>query len=80
MSIEIARAFFMWCTILNGALLTFTFLVFVFAAEPVSQIHGRMFSISRETFGVVIYTFIIGYKMIWIVFNLVPWLALLLIG
>ena len=80
MDIAALKAFFMWCTIINFALLIFSSIMCTFVADWVYQIHGKWFSISRETFNVAIYSFIGLYKILIIVFNLVPWIALLIIG
>ncbi len=80
MDIITIRTFFMWCTIINGAMLIGSSLVYVFVADWVYSIHGRLFHVSRDTFNTLFYSFIAIYKMLWILFNLVPWIALLIIG
>ena len=40
MDIQALTTFFMWCTILNLALMTFTFLIGVFAGDLAYRIHG----------------------------------------
>ena len=80
MSIETIREFFMWCTILNVALLLLSSLICVCARDWAYQIHSKLFSISKETFNVAIYSFIALYKMLVIVFNLIPYIALLIVG
>ena len=80
MDIITVRTFFMWCTIINGILLTGSSLVFIFASDSIYPIHSRLFKVSRESFNTLFYSFIALYKILWIMFNLVPWLALLIIG
>jgi hypothetical protein len=80
MDIAIIKAFFMWCTIINGALMIFTFLICIFAREWAYSMHSKWFPISREAFNVAIYCFLGLYKMFVIVFNLVPFIALAIIG
>ena len=80
MDIDDIRAFFMWCTILNVALLVLSSLICVCAGDWVYRIHSKWFSISRETFNVVIYSFIALYKILVIVFILIPYIALLIVG
>jgi len=70
----------MWCTILNGALLIFSFLICAFAGDWVYRMHGRWFAIPRETFNVVLYAFIGFFKIIFLFFNLVPYFALTIVG
>ncbi len=80
MDIDSIRAFFMWCTILNVALLSLSSLMCICAADWVYRIHNKWFSISRETFNVAIYSFIGLYKILVFVFNLIPYIALLIVG
>ncbi len=80
MDIDSIRAFFMWGTIMNIALLVLSSLICVCAGDWVYRMHSKWFSISRETFNVAIYSFIGLYKILVIVFNLIPYVALLIVG
>ncbi len=80
MDIDSIRAFFMWCTILNVALLLFSSLMCICAGDWAYRIHSKWFSISRETFNVAIYSFLALYKILVIVFNLIPYIALSILG
>ena len=79
MSIEMLTEFFMWCTILNMGLLVLSFLILAFAGDFVYRIHSKWFPMPRETFNVVLYSFIGIYKIIVFVFNIVPWAVLAII-
>ena len=76
MDVGTVRAFFMWCSILNGALLIFTALVCAFGKEWIYRVHGKWYPIPRDAFLVVIYSTIALYKILFITLNLVPYLAL----
>jgi hypothetical protein len=80
MEINTIRTFFLWCTIINGAILIFAPLFCILARDWVCNIHNRLFKVSRETANMMLYSFIALYKMLWMVFNLVPYIALLIIG
>ena len=80
MDIHTVRAFLMWCTIINGALLIVSFLICACAGDWVHRMHSRWFPISREAFNVAIYSFIGVYKMFVLGFNLVPYVALVIVG
>jgi len=69
MDIATVRAFFLWCTILNGALLVLSALIFTCAGDWVYRMHGKWFSISRDAFTVAIYSFIGAFKVLVLVFN-----------
>jgi hypothetical protein len=80
MDIEDVRDFFMWCTIINAVLLVVTALLCTFAGGWIYSVHGKWYPMSREAFNVVIYSFVGLYKILFIVFNLVPYLALVIAG
>jgi len=79
MDITVVKAFFMWCTIINVALMILSFLICAFAGDWAYRMHSRLFPISREAFNVAIYCFLGLYKMFVIVFNLIPFVALSII-
>lgn len=80
MDISTLTTFFMWCTIMNGALLVLWTFMLLFAPNLVYRTQHRWFPISRETFDVVIYCFIGAFKIFFLMFNLVPYIALLIVG
>jgi len=77
--IQTVTAFFMWCTIIDGGILIVWTLFFVFAPDLIYRIQNRFFPIHRETYNAVIYSFLGLFKILFLVFNLVPYLALVLI-
>jgi hypothetical protein len=52
----------------------------IFAPDLVYLTQSKWFPIPRETFNVVVYSFIGLFKIVFIVFNVVPYIALLIIG
>ena len=80
MSYYMLKKFLMWCVIINGGLLTISSLFLVFASNFVYKQHSRFFPIKREAFDIIIYSFIGFYKIIYITFNLIPFIALIIIG
>jgi hypothetical protein len=79
MDIQTLTAFFMWCTIINAGILVLWSVFFVFAPDFVYRIQSKWFPIPRETFNVAIYSFLGLFKVVFIVFNLVPYVALLIV-
>jgi len=71
--------FFMWCTIINGGLLLLWTIFFIFAPDLVYRIQSKWISLPRETFNVLFYAFLGLFKIVFIVFNVVPYVALLII-
>jgi len=80
MDIQTLTTFFMWCTIINLGLLILTSLACIFLADFSYRMNHRFFSIPREAFNIVICSFIGLFKIFVIVFNIVPYIALLIIG
>lgn len=80
MDIETLTTFFMWCTIINGAMLVFSAVMCMLVTDFVYRMHSKWFNISRDAFNVAIYSFLGLFKIFFIFFNVVPYVALLIIG
>lgn len=80
MSIEAIRNFLLWCTVINYGVLLVWFLFFVFAHEWMLHFHGRWFRLSREQFDALHYAGMMILKIGTILFNLVPYVVLRIIG
>lgn len=80
MDIQTLTAFFMWCTIINGGLLVLWALVCLVAPDLVYRTQSKWFPIPRETFNVAIYAFLGLFKIVFLVFNAVPYAALLIVA
>lgn len=80
MDLATLTTFFMWCTIINGALLIFWISVCMLAPDLVYRMQSKFFPIPRETFDVVIYSFFGLFKVFFVVFNVTPYVALLIVG
>ena len=72
--------FFMWCTIINGSLLLIGALFLKLAPDFVYRAKTKWFPIPRETFNVVIYSSLVLFKIAFVVLNLVPYVALRIMG
>ena len=80
MTIETLTEFFKWCTIINAGFLIYVACFLVFAPDFIYRVQSKWFPISREAFDIVIYSFMGIFKLFFIVFSLVPYIALLIIG
>jgi hypothetical protein len=80
MDIQTLTTFFMWCTIIDGALLVFWIIMCIIAPDLVYRTQSKWFLIPRETFNVIMYSFLGMFKIFFMVFNVVPYAALLIIG
>ncbi len=79
MDIRMTTAFFKWCSIINITLLVISALVFMASPDFYYGIHGTLFHLPREGFETIFYCFLGGYKILILVFNVVPWIALLIV-
>ncbi len=80
MDIVTVKSLFMWCTLLNVVVLTISFLICTAAGDWVYRMHSKWFPMPRESFNVVIYSFLGMYKVLFFLFSLVPYLALTIIA
>ena len=71
-----ALHFFIWCTVINYAILIVWFVAFIFAHDWLYRMHSRWFKIPVETFDAVHYGGIAVYKIGIMLLNLVPLIAL----
>ena len=79
MSIETTREVLLWCTFINYGVLLLWFLVFLFAHDWMHRLHGRWFRLSPEHFDAIHYSGMAIYKLGIFLFNLVPFIALLIV-
>ena len=80
MGIQTLTRFFMWCTILNGGLLIFSAVFCAFAGDWIYRAHSQWYPMPRAAFNVALYSFVGLMKVLFIVLNLVPYLALSIMG
>ena len=80
MDIQTLTTFFMWCTIINGSLLILWVTMSIWTPDLVYRTQSKWFPIPRETFNVLMYSFLGLFKIVFLFFNVVPYVALLIIG
>lgn len=79
MDLPTLQRFLMWCLILNTGFLLLWTGAFRLAPDFVYRQQRRWFALSREAFDEANYRLLGTFKIIVIVFNMVPYLALLII-
>ena len=80
MDMHMLIKFFMWCTIINSGRFLLWALSLMAAPDLVYRTQKKWFPLSRDTFNVVMYAFLGLFKLIVLVFNVVPLIALLIIS
>ncbi len=80
MTIDLIRNAFMWCSIINMGLLLWWFLFITLAHDWVYSFHGKWFKLSVERFDTIHYAGITFFKICIFIFNITPYVALLIVG
>jgi hypothetical protein len=80
MTIEMLREFFGWATLINLGILYLWFFFIMFAHDWTYRLHSGWFKFSVERFDSIHYAGMALYKLGILIFNLVPYLALLIIS
>lgn len=79
MDIQALKSILMWCTIINVSLLFFTTILWLSSSGFIYRLHGKMYPMSRETFNAVFYLIMGFYKIFIFIFNVIPYIALMIV-
>jgi len=80
MTLEAIKEFFMWCTVVNVSILIFSYIVLVSLKDFVYRTHSKWIPVSKEQFHMAMYSFFALHKILVIVFNVIPYIALSIMG
>jgi len=80
MTVEMLRAFFGWCTLLNWALMLISFMFIALGRSWIFRMHAKMFGITEEDVSKTLYLLMAGYKIAIFVFCVVPYIVLRIIA
>jgi len=80
MTINIIRDIFLWCAVINMGLFFISFVIFISAHNWIHRIHGKWYNISKEKFDAIYYSMMVFYKVSILFFNIVPYVALCIVG
>ena len=70
----------LWCAIINYGLLMFWFILFTAAHDSVYRLTGQWYGLSIDQFNVMMYGGMMVFKLGIVLFNLVPYVALRIVG
>jgi hypothetical protein len=79
MSIEIARSFFLWCSVINYAILLLWAALATLGRDWLYRLWSRWFRLSPEQFDMLNLAGITLYKTGILLFNIVPCISLYLV-
>jgi len=80
MNIEQLTSFFMWCSVINGALLIFWSVMCMLLPDSVYRLQSKWVPMSREQYHLAMYTLLGLFKFLFLIFNVVPYVALRIIS
>lgn len=69
-----------WCSVINVALLLMTTLVLLFCKQPILRIHCQLFDLDETDMNRIYISYIAHYKIVILMLNVVPYLALRLMA
>lgn len=72
-------SFFQWMTIINISILVISFVLFTAFKKTVYGYHSRLFGIDESQVAVISYQYFGIYRLLVIVFNIVPYVTLYII-
>ena len=79
-SLELVRRVFLWCTVINCAMLVGWFLLYALPHEWLTRIWAKWFHLTAEQFDTINFAGIVFYEVAILVLNLVPYLALSIVA
>ena len=79
MTIDTLREFLGWCTVINLIILLWWFAFIALAHDWVYRLHSRWFRLTVEQFDTIHYAGMAVYKLLWLIFKIAPYLALIII-
>jgi hypothetical protein len=80
MTVEIVRDVLAWCAVINVGLLLWWVLFLTLAHDFVYRFHGKWLKLSVERFNAIHYSGMLFFKICIFLFNIVPYLALRIVG
>ena len=76
MTLTFLYQFLLWCSLINYAVLTMWFFVFMVARERIYRLHSIWFRLSPSQFDAIHYAGMSFYKLSVLLFNIAPCLAI----
>lgn len=80
MNIQMARDAFLWCSIINYGLLVVWFLLLVLLREWLYRLWSKWFRLSAAQFEAISFAGMALFKIGILLFNVVPYVALRIVG
>ena len=75
-SADLIQTFLGWCSVINTGLLIFSALIVMIFREQISDLHATIFHLNKEDVLRAYFQYLAQFKILIIVFNIVPYFAL----
>ena len=79
MTLDQLTELFQWMTIINICLFIISSLLTMALKKTVCKMHGKLFGIDEGKVSVVLYCYLGVYRIFILIFNIVPYLSLLIL-
>ncbi|MHC4251035.1 MAG: DUF6868 family protein [Planctomycetota bacterium] len=80
MNLDQLTRIFMWMTIINVAVLILSSVLVMVLRKTMCRTHARLFGITEEQVALAAYGYLGAYRLLVLVFNIAPYVALSLVG
>ncbi|MCP4467252.1 MAG: hypothetical protein GY813_10945 [Halieaceae bacterium] len=80
MDLEVLTAIFGWCAVINIALLLFSSMWVTVFREFTKRLHSTLMQVDASELNAYYFQYLGNYKLLILVFNIVPYIALRLIA
>ena len=79
MDFEKIQSFFFWCMVINIGIYLLSIAALLSMREFYANLLTKIFFLDEETIRKGMFTYVASYKLLIIIFNFVPWIAILII-
>lgn len=77
MTLDQLTEFFKWMTIINIGIFILSAVLTIALKKVVCRIHGNLFGIKEEKISIISYEYLGTYRVLILVFNIVPYISLM---
>ncbi|MEC5125677.1 hypothetical protein VSU19_02870 [Verrucomicrobiales bacterium BCK34] len=79
-TIPVLTSFLGWCLVLNIGLLMFSTIMIMLCKTWITKLHAKLLNMNEDALSIEYFRYLANYKVLVIVFNLAPWVALKLMS
>jgi len=80
MDLEQLTELFKWMTIISCGLLALSAVLVMLLKDALCKMHAKLFGMKEQDVLIASYTYLGNFKVLIIIFNIVPYISLLVIG